>query len=83
MEKDMNKTDLLVFAFAAFLLVGTTGDAGMTSQPTLNFDGGGGRPCTSSNLPVCPPGSQEKDQPYFASSFSTSESVITTHTRAV
>jgi len=50
----MNKRELLVFAFAAFLLAGATGDAGMTFQPALNFDGGG-RPCTTSNLPICPP----------------------------
>ena len=80
----MNKADLLTLAFASFLLVSTIGDSGMKSKPTLNQDGGGGRPCTETNLPVCPPPvSQAEDQPYFASNFSTSESVITTHTRAV
>src|ERR1051326_5016278 len=80
-EACMKKNCLLLLGIAAFFLV--TGDSGSRAEPDLNLDGGGGRPCTSSNTPICPPGIDAKDHSYFASNFSTSESVTTSHARAV
>jgi len=77
----MKKSNLLLIGFAAFLLI--TGDSGSKAEPGLNPDGGGGRPCAGSNTPICPPGLGANDHPYFASNFSTSESVTTSHTRAM
>ena len=77
----MKKTCLVLLGIAVFLLI--TGDSSSKAEPSLNPDGGGGRPCAGSNTPICPPGVDAKDHPYFTSNFLTSESGTTFRTRAV